>query len=61
MQSSKGYMGLRSRSVIYTRAFAILQSCPNVRVSLQHEVLRKKIYKVHTRYLAIDIHADLLA
>ena len=31
------------------------------RVILQHMVLRKKLHEVHTRYLAIDLHADILA
>ena len=32
-----------------------------LRVILQHEVLRKKMHKVHTRYLASEIHTDILA
>ena len=53
-------MGLGSRVVAQTRALATLQSCPHVRVSLQHAVLRKKTHKVCTRYLASDVHADVL-
>ena len=60
VQSRRGHVGLRSGSVTYPRALAMLQSCPHVRVSLQHMVLRKKMHKVHMRYLASDVQADLL-
>ena len=56
----RGYMGPRSRSFICARALAILQSDPNIRMSLQHMVLRKKMHELCTRYLASDVLADIL-
>ena len=35
--------------------------CHMLRVILQHMVLRKKMHEVRTRYLASDVHADILA
>ena len=61
VRSIKGHMGLRSRVLTHARVLAILQPYPHVRVSLQHMMLRKKVHKVHMRYLASEIHADILA
>ena len=47
-------------SVICSRALAMLQSFPHVRISLQYAVLRKKTHKVRTRYLASDVLVDVL-
>ena len=57
----KENVGPRSGAVIYTRDLAILQSCSYVRVSLWYAVLRKKMHKLHTRYLASHVQADILA
>ena len=57
----RGHVGLGSRVVICVRALAMLQPCLHARVSLQHMVLRKKMHEVYMRYLASDIHADILA
>ena len=54
-------MDLRSKSEIYAKALETLQLCPYVIVSLQHVVLKKKTHKVHMRYLASDVQADVLA
>ena len=54
-------MGPRSRAVIYARDFATIKSCPHVGMSLQNIVQRKKTHEVHTRYLASDVQADILA
>ena len=40
---------------------ATLQTCLYIIFSFQHAVLRKKMHEVHMRYLANDIHADVLA
>ena len=58
--SRRGHVGLGSGFVICAKALATLQSCPHVKMSLQHVVLGKKMHKVHTRYLASDVHADIL-
>ena len=61
VRSRKRHVGLRSGSVTRARAFAKLKSYPNVRLSLQYKVLRKKKHEVLMRYLASDIQADVLA
>ena len=50
-----------SIAVIYTRDLAILQSCPHIRVSFQHMVLKKKTHKLHIMYLSNDVQAYVLA
>ena len=61
MGPKRVHVGPRSGFVTYAIDLATLQSCPHVRVSLQHVVLRKKMHEVCMRYLASDIHADVLA
>ena len=58
--SRRGHVGPESGSVTYARALAMLQSCPYVKVSLHHAVLRKKTYKVCLRCLASDVQLDIL-
>ena len=59
--SRRGHVGLESGFIICARALTIVQSCPHVRVSLQHVFLKKKMHEVHTRYLTSDVQADVLA
>ena len=58
--SRRGHVDLGSRVVRFARALATLQPYPHARVSLQHMVLRKKMYEIRIRYLASDVHAHLL-
>ena len=54
----KEHVGLGSRVELKYNVTTIAHM---LRVILQYAVLRKKIYEVPMRYLASDIHADILA
>ena len=54
----KGHVCLRSRVELTSNVTTIAHT---LRVILQHVVLRKKSHKVWTRYMASNIHADILA
>ena len=61
IRSKKYNLGPGSGFITCARALEILKSCPHIRVSFQHAVLRKKMLEVCERYLASDVQTDILA
>ena len=61
VRSRRGYVGLGSQVVACTRARAALQPCPHVRVNpAAHGAVEEDAHEVCMRYLASDIHVDIL-